>query len=170
MGTGVFPMDSDRVRLIARNLHDFLSLHLFDELAVLNEYSSEEAYRESVRNNDAQDLNSEWFDHDRWKREKQKVLNEVKDRFNLTPIPNPVQYMHEIRLERNLHIATVTEDSLGIIAPSSEALERVAFLASIRNLQHNCSTNRVIIERHANELIKMGMTHEAESLLVRLLR
>ncbi|MDQ0896823.1 hypothetical protein [Paenibacillus sp. V4I7] len=166
----VSPMDSDRVRLVARNLHDFFSLHLFDELALLNEFSSEEAYLESVRKEDARDLNSEWFDHDRWKREKQKVLNEVQGRFNLTPIPKPVQYLQEIRFERSLQITTLTEDSLGIMAPPSEAQEKELFLASIRNLQHTFSSNKVIIERHANELFKMRMTHEAESLLARLLR
>lgn len=166
----VSPMDTDRVRLVARNLRDFFSLHLFDELAVLNDYPSEEAYLASVRKEEARDLNSEWFDHDRWTREKQKVLNEVQDRFNLAPIPNPIQYLQEIRFERSLQIITTTEDSLGIVAAPIAAQKKEAFLASIRNLQHTCCSNRVIIERHANELLQMGMIHEAESLLARLLR
>lgn len=165
----VSPMDSDRIQLVARNLHDFFSLYLFDELALLNDYSSEEAYLESVRKEEAQDLNSKWFDHDRWKREKQKVLNEVQERFNLKPIPNPVQYMQEIRFERSQQITILTEDSLGILASPTGTKDKEAFFASIRNLQHTFSTNKIIIEHHANELLKMGRTHEAESLLARLL-
>lgn len=166
----VSPMDSDRVRLVARNLYDFFSLHFFDALILLNEYPSEEAYLESVRKEEARDLNSEWFDHDRWKRGKQKVLNEIQDKFNLTPIPNPVQYLQEIRFERSLQTTTLTEDSLGILAlPSRIPQEKEVLLASIRNLQHTASSNRIIVERHANELLHLGMTHEAQSLLARLL-
>ncbi|MCK9861797.1 hypothetical protein [Paenibacillus sp. ATY16] len=165
----VSPMDSDRIQLVARNLHDFFSIHLFDELALLNDYPSEEAYLESVRKEEAKDLNSKWFDHHRWKREKEKVLNEVQERFNLKPIPCPVQYLQEIRFERSQQITTLTEDSLGILTPPLGAKEKEAFFASIRNLQHTFSSDRIIIERHANELLKMGRTHEAESLLARLL-
>lgn len=167
----VSPMDSDRVRLIALNLHDFFSLHFFDELVLLNEYSSEEAYLESVRKEEARDLNSEWFDHNRYKREKKKVLNEVQEVFDLAPITNPVQYLQEIRIGRSLQTTILTEDSLGILATSSEiAKEKEALFASIRDLQYTASCDRVIVERHANELLQMGMTHEAESLLARLLR
>lgn len=167
----VSPMDSDRVRLVALNLHDFFSLHFFDELVLLNEYSSEEAYLESVRKEEARDLNSEWFDHDRYKREKEKVLNKVQEMFNLTPITNPVQYLQEIRFRRRSQITTLTEDSLGILASPSEITpEKEALFASIRDLQHTASSDRDIVERYANELLQMGMTHEAESLLARLLR
>jgi hypothetical protein len=166
----VSPMDSDRIRLVARNLHDFFSLHFFDELVLLNEYPSEELYLESVRKEEVRDLNSEWFNHNRWKREKLKVLNKVQEKFNLSSIPNPVQYLQDIQLERNLEVATLTEDSLGIRAiPSKIRQEKEALLASIRNLQHAASTNKVIVERHANELIQFGIIHEAECLLARLL-
>lgn len=164
------PMDSALIRLVARNLHDFFSLHFFDELILLNEYLNEEAYLDSVRNAEARDLNSEWFDYNRWKREKQKVLNEVQRKFNLTPILNPVQYFQEIRFERDLQIIKPTEDSLGIMPLSSKVPQDIAeFFASIRNLQHTVSSNRNIVDHFANELLKMGMTHEAESLLARLL-
>ena len=166
----ISPMDSEKVQLVARNLNDFFSLHFFDELIVLNEYSSEEAYLDSVRKEKAQDLNSKWFDYDRWKREKEKVLNNIQEKFNISPIPRPVQYQQDIRLERSSRITTLTEDSLGIVhLPPRIPHEKEAFLASIRNLQHTACRDKIIVERHANELRKMEMTHEAESLLARLL-
>ncbi|KRE39726.1 hypothetical protein [Paenibacillus sp. Soil522] len=167
----ISPMDTESIRLVAPNLSDFFSLHFFDELLLLNEYKSEEAYLESIREEEANDLNSEWFDHDRWKREKAMVVNEVQEKFNLSPIPNAFQYLQDIRFERQLQISISTEDSLGIlpltpvISPDNEAM-----LASIRNLQFSACSNRVLVESHANELIQLGMTNEAESLLTRLLR
>ncbi len=166
----ISPMDSDCVRLVARNLYDFFSLHFFDEWIVLNEYSSEEAYVESVRKEEAQDLNSEWFDHDRWRREKKKVLSKIQEEFNLAPIPNPVRYLQDIRFERSLRITTLTENSLGIVHLSPRIPhDKGAFLASIRNLQHTACSDKIIVERHANELLQLGMIHESESLLARLL-
>jgi len=66
----ISPMDLEVVRLVARNITDFFSLHFFDELLMLNEYNSEEAYLNSIREEESKSLNSEWFDYDRWKREK----------------------------------------------------------------------------------------------------
>lgn len=166
----ITPMDSERVRLVARNLREFFCLHFFDELALLNDYTSEEEYLMSVRNEETKDLNSEWFDHNRWKRERQKVLYEIKDRFKLKPITNPVQYLHEIRLERNLQVIKITEDSLGIM-PLSKRIpqEEAELLAVIRNLQHNACSDENTVQRHASLLHELGLTHEAEALLSRLL-
>ncbi|MFC4099172.1 hypothetical protein [Paenibacillus xanthanilyticus] len=167
----ISPMHSDHVQLVARNLNDFFSLHFYDELLLMNDYSSEDEYLERVRQEESKDLNSEWFDHDRWKKERAKVLNEVQEKFNLYPIADPVHYLQDIRLERQLQIAIKTEDSLGIVRlPTAIPPEKELLLASVRNLQFTACSDRNIVERHAKELVGLGMTKEAESLLVRLLR
>ncbi|AFH61148.1 hypothetical protein ACVNS2_10920 [Paenibacillus caseinilyticus] len=145
----ISPMDSERTRLVARNLYDFFSLNFFDE---------------------TKNLNSEYFDHDRLRREKMKVINEVQEQFNFAPIQNPLKYIQDIRLERSLRITTLTDDSLGVMPfPSSDSHQKETFLASIRNLQHSACVDQVVVERHAKELLQMGMTHEAESFLARML-
>ncbi|MGF7036201.1 hypothetical protein J2T17_007253 [Paenibacillus mucilaginosus] len=166
----ISPMDSERTRLVARNLYDFFSLHFFDELILLSEFPSEEVYLECVRIEETKNLNSEYFDHDRFKREKMKVINEVQEQFNFAPIQNPIKYIQDIRLERSLRITTLTDDSLGVMPfPSSDSHQKEAFLASIRNLQHSACVDQVVVERHAKELLQRGMTHEAESFLARML-
>ncbi|KRE92137.1 hypothetical protein ASG89_33795 [Paenibacillus sp. Soil766] len=55
---GISPMDSERVRIVARNLSNFFSLHFFDELLLLNEYSSEDLYFESISKELVKDRNS----------------------------------------------------------------------------------------------------------------
>lgn len=167
----ISPMDTDRVRLVARNLYDFFSLHFFDEILMLNEYTSEKAYLESIRKEEEKDLNSEWFDHDRWKREKAMVVKEVQEKFNLSPISNAFQYIQDIRFERQLEISISTEDSLGVLPMTRQGIssDKESILASIRNLQYSANSDGILVKRHANELIQMGMVHEAESLLARLL-
>ncbi|CAM3341643.1 hypothetical protein PALU110988_17400 [Paenibacillus lupini] len=166
----VSPMDSDRVSLVARNLHDFFALYLFDELVTMNEYSSEEEYLEYVRKEEAKDLNSEWFDHDRWKREKAIVQNSISETFNIFPISNPVQYMQEIRLERSLQVSTLTKDSLGIVLSKVIPGESEVLIASVRDFQYSACFDRAIIEPLAKELVQLGFIHEAQSLLARMLQ
>lgn len=166
----VSPMDSDRVSLVARNLHDFFALYLFDELVTMNEYSSEEEYLEYVRKEEAKNLNSEWFDHERWKQEKVKVQNSILEKFSLSPLSNPVQYRQEIQLERNLQVTTLTKDFLGVVLPKEISGETEVLIASVRDLQHSACFDRAIIESHAKELNQRGFTHEAQSLLARLLQ
>jgi len=166
----ISPMDTECIRLVAQNLSDFFSLQFFDELLLLNEYESEEEYFNSIRKEEESDLNSDWFDHDRYKREKAMVINEVQRKFRLSPIPNAFQYIQDIRFERQLQISIPTEDSLGIlplipvISPDKEAI-----LASIRNLQFSACSDKDLIESHAKELIELGMSREAELLILRLL-
>ena len=166
----ISPMDTESIRLVALNLSDFFSLHFFDELLMLNEYESEEAYLNSIREEEASDLNSEWFDHDRYKREKEMVINKVQEKFGLSPIPNAFQYIQDIRFERQLQITVSTEDSLGIL-PLNPAIspDKEATLASIRNLQFTACSDKELINKHAKELIELGMTSEAELLILRLL-
>ncbi|WP_134703218.1 hypothetical protein [Ammoniphilus sp. YIM 78166] len=162
----ISPMDREKIRLVARNLSEFFSLHFFDELLLLNEFTSEEDYLKCKRKEEEKDLQSEWFDYARWKREKALVMNEVRDQFKLSPIVNAFQYIQEIRSERQAGVTVTTEDSLGVrsILAGKESL-----LASIRDLQASACSDRSLVERHAHELIRLGLVHEAESLLIRLL-
>ncbi|RXT07011.1 hypothetical protein [Ammoniphilus sp. CFH 90114] len=154
----ISPMDSDRVQLVSRNLSDFFSLHFFDELLLLNEFSSEKAYLESICKEEEKDLHS-------------RVVKEVQETFNLSAIPNAFQYIQELRLERKAKISISTEDSLAVLSltPLGISRDQELLLASVRNLQYSFNSDEAMVQRYANELIKMGRVHEAESLIARLL-
>lgn len=166
----VSPMDNERVRIVAKNINDFFSLHFYNESLAWNEFQNEDQYLSHLQEEQNRDSNSEWFDHDRWKFEKGRVLNEVKNRFNILPIGQPFTYINNLRIERSFQVTVNTLDSVGIKqfmpAVSNEIID---MLALVRHLQHTCSGDKTLIHRIANDLRLLGYNHEAYSLVSRLL-
>ncbi|WP_148449226.1 hypothetical protein [Paenibacillus ihuae] len=191
----VMPMESQHTRLVARNLFDFFCLHFYDELLLLGEYSSEEEYLESVQEQAARQESTEWFDLDRWRREQAQVTAWAAEQFHFAPIPQAWQYQQELRAERERNVRVATNDTLGVLALNGQTgiisaeipdhltdeedleelqvyfrtAEKEVKLAFIRNMQHDASSDPLLVEWCAGQLTEMGMPEEAENLRVRLL-
>ncbi|MHA6484558.1 hypothetical protein ACX1C1_21940 [Paenibacillus sp. strain BS8-2] len=164
-------MDDERIRLVARNLREFMALHLYDELLLLNEFANEETYYEYKSKEESSDQQSAWFDHARWRREKEQVRDTMRNVFGFEPIAQPYPYIQDIRLERSMRTIMTTKDSVGVMASSAskDFGEQTALLAAVRHLQHDYCTDRDVIKQHAQALKDMGLRHEAEALVERLL-
>lgn len=166
----VSPMDDERVRLVARNLHDFFCLYLFDQLLMINEFSSEAQYLESLHQEEADDRDSDWFDHRRWQREKAIVGEHAQKAFKFAPIDRAFRYIQDIRQERQAAVSIMTDETLGVMPLQESGLSgQEVKLAAVRNLQAEACSDRVLVERSARDLIQMGMALEAGKLRSRLL-
>lgn len=166
----VSPMDNERVRIIANNINDFFALHFYNESLAWNEFQSEDQYLGHLQEEQTKDKNSEWFDHDRWIYEKGKLLNEVKNKFNILPIEQPFSYINNLRLERSFQVSVNTLDSVGIkqFMPGASN-ETIGLLALVRHLQYTCSGDKELIDEIAKNLGLLGYNHESDSLISRLL-
>ncbi|MEH6939635.1 hypothetical protein V7056_17565 [Bacillus sp. JJ664] len=104
----VSPMDSDDpVRIVARNIHDFLRLLCFapDALFNVDVTTSEEYIKENPELATFQAID----DIDL------KISDRVRQRFFLEPIRSLNGYMQKVKLEREDEIVLPTEDSIGVI-------------------------------------------------------
>ncbi|MEK4439009.1 hypothetical protein [Paenibacillus sp. FSL K6-2862] len=166
----VSPMDTERVRIIANNINDFFALHFYNESLAWNEFQSEDQYLDHLKEEQTMDRNSEWFDYDRWKFEKGKVLNEVKNKFNILPIEQPFSYIKNLRFERSFQVSVNTLDSIGIKQFMPRASnETIELLALVRHLQYTFSGDKELIDEIAKDLRILGYHHETDSLISRLL-
>ncbi|MFM1654922.1 hypothetical protein ACI7RC_22915 [Brevibacillus sp. B_LB10_24] len=189
----ISPMDfGNCVRLVARNLHDFFSIQLFDTGALLNDFDSEERYLDYRRRAEEEDNTSEYFDHRLWKEQRELVAKTAREKFGLPFIPNSFQYMKELRAERQQQIAIKTRDGLGVAAwpngvgtndkphPWShddipyddlellqaffDTSETETKLALIRDYQSEGIADLSSLELICKELKKMGLFCEAKKL------
>lgn len=160
-------MESNYVKIVARNIRDFFSLQFYDELILINNYINKEEYDTHVLSSKSEDKNSEWFDHDRWNQEKHKVLLSFQKEFKLTPIQNPFQYIQDIQIERKLRAKMTGQEPLGVWAGDSEMTpEDEEILTSIRQLQFSACFDPDLVEKYAIKLIQLGLPKMAEKLRV----
>ncbi|WP_426452122.1 hypothetical protein ACP26L_08705 [Paenibacillus sp. S-38] len=112
----VAPMDFGHcVRLVAKNLRDFFSMTLAgQDLLLFNDITVKPAYLDAVRRQE-EDRTTEYFDHREWKRQGEKVWRMAQEEFGLKPIPDPFDYMQEIRADRRGRVVLQTEDGLGVM-------------------------------------------------------
>ncbi|HZG15821.1 MAG TPA: hypothetical protein VE710_12455 [Candidatus Bathyarchaeia archaeon] len=190
----ISPMDfGNCVRLVARNLQDFLVIQLFDNGAILlNDFDSEERYLDYRQRTELEDNTSDYFDHKRWKEERKLVAHLAQEKFNLPVIPNPYRYVKELREERQRQIVINTRDRLGVMDMSKgivknhkphpwsneeipyedlqllqsffDTSETETKLAFIRDYQYQGTDDVYSLEIICNELKKMGLYREAKNL------
>lgn len=113
----VFPMNLEatrNVRIVARNVSDFLWLYLNHELLLINEYNSEEEYVEHMKK-ETEDQSTDYFNHRLWLEQKEVVKKVVQEVFQFPVIPNPYQYIQDLRGERGSKVILKTKDTLGIL-------------------------------------------------------
>lgn len=120
----VFPMNLDatrNVRIVARNVSDFLWLYLNHELLLVNEYDSEEEYLEHKRK-ESEDRSTDYFNHRLWLEQKEVVKRVAQEVFQFPVIPNPYAYIQNLKGERGSQIVLKTKDTLGILPFSDNAI------------------------------------------------
>ncbi|MGO0062739.1 hypothetical protein ACTID9_22410 [Brevibacillus fluminis] len=114
---GVFPMNLDatrNVRIVARNIRDFLWLQLNHEMLLVSDFDNEEEYAEHCKK-ESEDKSTDYFDHGLWLEQKELVKKSAQDRFNFPEIIHPYRYIQEIRAERSKKVVLRTRDTLGIL-------------------------------------------------------
>lgn len=113
----VSPMDfGNCVRLVARNLHDFFALQLGGhDFLLLNEFSSRQHYMEALAKQQ-EDEHSEFFNHDKWKQERDLVWEMAQEHVHFPIMSDPYGYIEQLRAEREERIVIPTEDRLGIVS------------------------------------------------------
>lgn len=120
----VFPMNLDatqNVRIVARNIRDFLWLLLYHEPLLINDYDSEEEYLAFKRKEELEDHSTDYFNHKLWLEQRELVKQAAQQTFQFPEIPNPYQYIKELRKERDHQVVLKTKDTLGIIPLSSHS-------------------------------------------------
>jgi len=189
----VCPMNFDaslNVRIVARNVCEFLWLQLNHEMLLLCDFESENEYVE-YRTKDAQDQSTDYFDHKLWLEQKELVKKVAQEVFQFPEIQNPYQYIKEIREERNIKTILKTKDTLGILPlskktsvdqhpwvkyndlPSNLTDELESFfdtapletkLAFVRDYQAECTQDKESLMIICNELERNGFLRESKML------
>ena len=118
----VFPMNLDatqNVRIVAKNIRDFLWLLLYHEPLLMNDYDSEEKYLAFRKKEELEDHSTDYFNHKLWLEQRELVKQAAQQTFQFLEIPNPYQYIKELREEREHQVVLKTKDTLGIIPVSN---------------------------------------------------
>ncbi|MER1999864.1 MAG: hypothetical protein ABS882_08815, partial [Lysinibacillus sp.] len=112
----VSPMDFDQpIRLIAKNMREFLCMNFTDAALFYNDFPNEESYlafraEQEVDNvphplSEIQSTN------------KVRIKKFLEDNIKMPTIDNPYRYIQKIRLQRQKIVSIKTQDGLGVIAP-----------------------------------------------------
>lgn len=181
------PGNERPVRIVAKNLDDFLTINMTDQGLFYGEYESEKDYLT---------IKEEWESESYEPSEDEKAVEEkvkkfLKENFQLPIIENPYRYIRNIVRERESRLSIQTQDKLGVTVPLRNGEKHIPFpvshdtepdlqtlkeylysapiasrLALIRDLQFNCilpdhkEINKIVIDALKN----MGFTDEANRL------
>ncbi|UHA72177.1 hypothetical protein [Paenibacillus sp. 481] len=111
----VSPMDfGDEVRIVARNLTQFLSLLLWDDGLLCNRFESAAAYEQYKLDCAAQGP-TDYGDLVQYEAEQQEIRALVQARWGIGPLDNPFHYIEEVNRQRTKEVALLTSDGLGVV-------------------------------------------------------
>ncbi len=111
----VSPMDFGHcIRIVADNIHDFFALHFWGhEDLLMNDFKTKEEYlRHRLQQ---EEETSEYFDLEKWNREKAFVREKAVEKFKFMPIEDAFEYVQKVRSKREKQIVLKTADGLGIV-------------------------------------------------------
>ncbi|MDL4840245.1 hypothetical protein [Aquibacillus rhizosphaerae] len=111
----VCPMDFERpIRIVAKNLCEFLSVNFTDAELFYNQFESEQDYLKSREQWVAEDANSTYQLSENEKVVRERVRGILTERIHIPIIDNPYRYVQNIKLERQRIISIQTQDGLGV--------------------------------------------------------
>ncbi|MGD6842452.1 hypothetical protein ACQCVH_07985 [Bacillus infantis] len=125
----VSPMDFEApIRIIARNIKEFLGVNLTDSSLFYNQFGSEEKYL-AFKARWAEEAESSSY----MLSEKDSLVREEAEKFlrekvRVPHIVNPYQYVEKVYIERQKLISIQTQDGLGVTAPLLQSDEHIPFL------------------------------------------
>ncbi|MGN7941427.1 MULTISPECIES: hypothetical protein [Bacillaceae] len=114
----VSPMDFDTpIRIVARNLREFLRVNLTDSALFYNHFSSEEKYLETKERWTTEEANSPYQPTENEKQVRERVQRFLLENFQLPHIDNPYRYVQDVGLARQRNVCIQTMDGLGVTEP-----------------------------------------------------
>jgi len=114
----VRPMDFDTpIRIVARNLREFLRVNLTDSALFYNQISSEEKYIETKERWTTEEENSPYQPTENEKQVRERVQRFLQENFQLPHIDNPYRYVQDVGLARQRNVCIQTMDGLGVTEP-----------------------------------------------------
>lgn len=131
----VSPMDFDGpIRIVARNLREFLGVNMIDSALLYNEFKDEIDYIEAKERwaKEAADSLIELSETDRLVQE--RAAKYLLEELRVPIIDNPYRYVQEVTLERQRKITIPTQDGLGVTTPLHQGEDHVPYPIPDTNL------------------------------------
>jgi hypothetical protein len=122
----VSPMDfGNCVRLVASNLEDFFRLKFYGhEGLLMNDFTTKEEYAKYCLKEQDEPEVSEYFDHNKWEKQRAVFRAAAIQTFHFEPIAEPFDYIQQLRAARQKQIVLPTADRLGVRAVTTSALKQ----------------------------------------------
>ena len=151
----VTPMDFDEpVKLVARNLDDFIALIVYQGyVAEVLDTSSSKARIERYL---SEQLTYEAYPH------KEKVVTTVYEQFTPKPISSVYEYFQEIRDARAAAVVVETDDEIGIVRASANAINVQNHFPLERDMQPNLEQVKTYFA-HSSLEYKLAFIRDAQS-------
>jgi hypothetical protein len=125
----VSPMDFEApIRIIARNIKEFLGVNLTDSSQFYNQFGSEEKYLASKARWAEEAESSSYMLSEKDSLVREEAEKFLREKVRVPYIVNPYQYVEKVYIERQKLISIQTQDGLGVTAPLLQSDEHIPFL------------------------------------------
>ena len=148
-------MDFDEpVKLVARNLDDFIALMVYhrDVAEVLDTSSSETSIERYL----ADLVNYEALPHE------EEVVTVVYEQFTPKPIPSVHDYFKKLRDARAVAVVVETDDGIGVVRASANAINLQNHFSLERDMQPNLEQVQTYFA-HSSLEYKLAFIRDAQS-------
>ena len=151
----VSPMDFDEpVKLVARNLDDFVALMIYHRyVAEVLDTSSSKATIERYLSDQ---LTDETYPHE------EEVVTVVYEQFTPKPIPSVHDYFKKLRDARAAAVVVETDDGIGVVRASANAINLQNHFSLERDMQPNLEQVQTYFE-HSSLEYKLAFIRDAQS-------